>query len=83
METTRIEPMSAIEGLATGELEGIGRWQLSHSNGVTHVLRLHVVATKWWMRWLAPLARRVFEWNHDVVMEWGRQGLIRRVGAAS
>jgi hypothetical protein len=21
----------------------------------------------------------VFEWNHNVVMEWGRLGLIRRV----
>jgi hypothetical protein len=82
METTRIEPYSRIEGQATGELEGTGCWNLSHADGVTHVrYDWRVEANKWWMRWLAPLARRAFEWNHDVVMDWGRQGLLRRLNA--
>jgi len=84
MVTTRIEPMALIEGQATGELEGSGKWRLSHSGGVTHVrYDWQVVANKWWMRWLAPIARPLFEWNHDVVMDWGRQGLLRRVGASN
>jgi len=33
------------------------------------------------MNALAPLARPVFAWNHDRVMEWGRSGLARRLGA--
>jgi uncharacterized protein YndB with AHSA1/START domain len=84
METTFIEPLSRIEGHATGELEGFGCWQLSHADGNTQVrYDWHVIANKWWMRWLAPLARPAFEWNHDIVMEWGRQGLIRRVAGTS
>ncbi|MEA2376163.1 MAG: hypothetical protein QOD13_70, partial [Thermoleophilaceae bacterium] len=29
---------------------------------------------------LAPVARPVFEYNHDVVMRWGGEGLARRLG---
>jgi hypothetical protein len=32
------------------------------------------------MNRLAPLARPVFGWNHDVVMRWGGEGLARRLG---
>ena len=82
METTRVEPMCLIEGKATGELEGFGCWRLTASAGGTRVrYDWEVVANKWWMRWLAPLARPAFEWNHDVVMEWGRAGLARRVAS--
>jgi hypothetical protein len=84
METTLVVPHTRIEGHATGELEGRGCWQLSHTDGTTHVqYDWHVVANKWWMRWLAPIARPLFEWNHDVVMEWGRIGLIRRLNSTS
>lgn len=80
MQTTHIEPQTTIEGHATGELEGTGCWHLSHAEGITHVrYDWQVVANKWWMIWLAPIARPAFEWNHDAVMEWGRSGLIARV----
>jgi hypothetical protein len=32
------------------------------------------------MNLLAPLARPVFAWNHDVVMRWGGEGLARLLG---
>jgi hypothetical protein len=32
------------------------------------------------MNYLAPIARPVFKWNHDVVMAWGREGLEKRLG---
>ena len=80
MQTTRVEPFSRIEGHATGELEGSGRWHLCHSEGVTRVrYDWQVKANKRWMRLLAPVARSIFAWNHDIVMEWGRLGLIRRL----
>ena len=81
METTRIEPQSHIEGHATGELQGFGCWHLENTNGVTHVrYDWQVVAKKRWMQWLAPIAKPLFDWNHDVVMEWGRLGLLHRLG---
>ena len=33
------------------------------------------------MKTLAPVARPVFEYNHNVVMRWGGEGLARRLGA--
>jgi hypothetical protein len=38
-----------------------------------------VEATKGWMRLLAPLARPMFAWNHDVIIRWGHDGLTRRL----
>jgi hypothetical protein len=81
MRTTRVEPMFLIEGTASGELQGVGIWRFS-SDGVTIVrYDWEVRTTKPWMNLMAPLARPLFEWNHDVVMSWGAKGLKRRLGA--
>ncbi|MEP6741453.1 MAG: hypothetical protein ABJB61_03065 [bacterium] len=70
-----------IEGRAIGELQGVGRWQLSHDGPLTTVrYDWKVETTKPWMNLLAPLARPFFNWNHDVVMEWGREGLENKLG---
>jgi hypothetical protein len=81
MRTVRVEPRSLIEGVADGELSGVGRWMLTRSDTGTDVEYEWIVdVTKPWMRSLGPIARPVFAWNHSVVMEWGRKGLERRVG---
>ena len=83
MRTIRAEPMTLIEGRAEGELDGIGRWTL-HEAGTATLVRYdwQVRLTKTWMRALAPLLRRVFAWNHNVVMERGRRGLARHLSCA-
>ncbi len=82
MQTTRVESPVALEGIARGELEGTGRWQLSHEDGITTVrYTWKVRTTRPWMNLLAPLARPIFEWNHDVVMRQGGEGLARLLGA--
>jgi hypothetical protein len=74
--------MSLIEGEAVGELSGTGRWRFAQEGEATRVrYEWDVRTTKPWMNLLAPLARPLFKWNHDVVMEWGAQGLARRLGA--
>ena len=82
MQTVRVEPPVLLEGIATGELQGRGQWQLSTAGNET-VVRYdwRVETTKRWMNLISPLARPLFEWNHDVVMNWGAQGLAQRLGA--
>jgi hypothetical protein len=82
METIRIETPRLLEGIAVGELQGRGLWQLS-TEGSETIVRYdwNVVTTKRWMNLLAPIARRLFEWNHNVIMSWGAKGLQERLGA--
>ena len=81
MRLTRVEPLSLIEGEAVGELTGTGRWRLTHDAGVTDVrYDWNVRTTRPWMNLLAPVARPLFKWNHDVVMDWGADGLARKLG---
>jgi len=80
MRTVSVRKPHLIDGVADGELQGNGRWTLSSAGERTHVrYDWNVEATKPWMRWLAPLARPAFEWNHDVVMRWGYEGLRARL----
>jgi hypothetical protein len=82
MRVTRIEPLVALEGEASGDVEGTGCWRFSTDRGIT-VIRYdwRVRTTRAWMNALAPLARPVFEWNHDAVMREGGAGLARRLDA--
>jgi uncharacterized protein YndB with AHSA1/START domain len=81
MRTVRIEPRALIEAVADGELSGTGRWQLARSGRGTDVQYDWIVdVTKPWMRAIGPIARPLFEWNHSIVMAWGRRGLERRIG---
>lgn len=74
-------PPRSMHGEARGDLEGSGHWRLFEEGGVTAVTyEWDVRTTKRWMSLLAPVARPVFEYNHDVVMRWGGEGLARRLG---
>ncbi len=82
METTFVEPMSRLEGRASGELEGTGAWELSESDGFTTArYTWRVKTTQPWMNLLAPLLRPAFAWNHDYVMKAGAAGLARLLNA--
>jgi hypothetical protein len=83
MEVTRIEPMSRIEGRASGELEGTGIWHLEDTGALVRVqYNWDVRTTRWWMNLLAPIARPMFAWNHNYVMNNGREGLLHLLGVA-
>ena len=80
METVRVEPPSIIEGRAFGELEGVGRWTLLGEGTRCHVRYDWIVkVTKPWMITLSFILKPMFRWNHGVVMERGRRGLVRRL----
>lgn len=74
--------MLAIEGSASGDLEGTGRWLFS-SEGAVSVVRYEwqVRSTRWWMNLIAPLARPLFIRNHARLMAQGAAGLARWLDA--
>ena len=77
---TTVTPMEYMDGLASGDLDGRGRWYFSHDQGVTQVRYAWDVRTgKAWMNALAPLLRPLFRWNHDVVMRKGGEGLAKKL----
>lgn len=66
----------------TGDLEGVGRWDVAEEGGVTVLDNTwDVRTTKPMMNVLAPLLRPVFVWNHHRMMRQGAEGLAHRVGA--
>lgn len=78
---TRLERPWLIEGRAEGELTGIGRWRLFEGSGTAVVYEWNVSTSRRWMNALAPVARPLFAWNHDVVMRQGGEGLARLLAA--
>ena len=78
-EVIRIEKNKFIEIRAFGQLDGRGVWQLEpEGDDKTHVrYDWTVKTTKAWMNALSPIARPLFQWNHDVIMRWGEEGLDR------
>jgi hypothetical protein len=80
-EVVRIEELKLIEARAFGELEGVGLWTLNAENENTTRVRYdwRVKTTKSWMNLIAPLAEPFFRWNHDAIMNWGGQGLARKL----
>jgi uncharacterized protein YndB with AHSA1/START domain len=84
--STVVERPRLLEGDASGELEGHGRWRLFEQSSpegtpVTAVLyEWNVRSTKRWMNALAPLAGPAFRSNHDWVMRNGGTGIAERLG---
>jgi hypothetical protein len=83
MRTTAVARPSLMEGIASGDLEGHGRWRLESLGDTTRVqYEWTVVVGKPWMRAFAPLLAPVFAWNHDQVMREGGRGIARHLGVA-
>jgi hypothetical protein len=82
VRTTQVERPHLLEGDASGELAGIGRWRLYEQDGTTAVLyEWNVRTTRAWMNLLSPVARPIFAVNHDYVMRNGGRGLAKLLGA--
>ncbi len=77
--TERIE-YQKLSGIAFGELEGNGTWIFEYQNGVTSVTYYwNVITNKPWMNYFSFIMKPLFQYNHDVVMKWGYEGLIKRL----
>jgi uncharacterized protein YndB with AHSA1/START domain len=72
----RIQAPALLEATATGDAEGHGLWQLATTDDGTEVYYTWTVrTTQRWMNALAAIVRPLLEWNHNVIMEQGGQGL--------
>ncbi|MGE5691585.1 MAG: SRPBCC family protein [Pseudomonadota bacterium] len=80
ISVTCIEEPRLIDGVASGELAGSGRWRLWGDGPTVVTYEWDVRTTRPWMNLVAPVARPVFEWNHHAVMRRGGEGLARRLG---
>jgi hypothetical protein len=82
MRTTRVERPCLLEGAASGELAGTGRWRFFEQDGITAVIyEWDVHTTRAWMNVLAPIGRSLFAVNHDYVMRNGGEGIAKLLGA--
>jgi uncharacterized protein YndB with AHSA1/START domain len=78
---TRIVPKSRIEITSGGELAGSGLMRFANDGKLTTFqYDWDVSTTKQWMNIVAPIAKPFFSWNHDVIMNWGAEGLAKKLG---
>jgi len=81
IRSTVIDPPRALDGDATGDLVGTGRWALTPADGgVTVRYNWDVATNVAWMNMLAPFVAPCFSWNHDLIMRWGEDGLREHLG---
>ena len=74
--STRSEPPHRLEGTVAGELQGTWRWTLEPTGNGTRVVFEETVGTnRWILDLLAPLASRLFEFNHRIAAERGAEGM--------
>lgn len=82
VQVTQMKLQTMVEGVASGDVEGIGRWSFANDGALT-VARYEwqVRPAALWMRLLSPVASPLFRWNHDILMRQGGEGLARRLNA--
>jgi len=82
IRVSHIDPLVTIEGIASGDVEGLGRWSFTTDGTVTIVrYEWQIRTTSAWMNLLALFARPFFKWNHHAVMQQGGEGLARMLNA--
>ena len=70
------EPPQRIVIRAEGDFVGRGIWQLEETADGTHIsFDWRLRADKFLLRWLSPLCKPVFQWNHHWAMKTGQHRL--------
>jgi uncharacterized protein YndB with AHSA1/START domain len=82
MKLKEVEEHKKLVGIAFGELEGNGTWYFNYYEGITYVqYEWNVITNKSWMNYLSFLLKPAFNYNHNVVMRWGAEGLAKKLNA--
>lgn len=82
MRALKVQPIVELGGAASGEVQGTGWWKLDSRHGNTLITYdWQVRTTGKWVNAIAPFFGGVVRWNHDVIMNWGAQGLAGLLNA--
>ena len=75
-EIVALEPPRRIEAKVDGDLAGVGIWTLTPTDGGTHVrFDWRVNADRPLLRYLTPVLRPLFRWNHNWAIARAIEGL--------
>src|SRR6476646_3898448 len=75
-EIVRYEPPDTFEVDVVGDLTGKGVWQLTPGDGKVHIrFDWRVIADRPLLRYLTPVLRPVFRWNHKWSVKRAIEGL--------
>ncbi len=75
-EIVRYEPPDEFEVSVVGDLTGRGVWTLTRSNGSVHIrFDWRVIADRPLLRYLTPVLRPLFRWNHNWSIKRAIEGL--------
>jgi hypothetical protein len=81
-KTTEINYLQSIVVVASGDLEGSGRWTFSQEDKIAIVrYDWNVKTTGLAMSLLASVLKPLLAWNHDEIMRQGALGLANRLDA--
>jgi carbon monoxide dehydrogenase subunit G len=82
MKLKKKEKYKLLSGEASGELEGRGTWFFGERDGITYVqYDWKVITNKPWMNRFSFLLKPLFNYNHNIVMQWGAEGLAKKINA--
>lgn len=77
LESLRLEPGRLVEAKATGDFDGIWRGKLiDNGQGTTVEIDWRVTVNMPLIRYLSPLFKRFFAWNHYWTTPRGEQGMM-------
>lgn len=79
-EVVRHQQPEFIEIIATGDFVGRGIWHLTADGQETDIsFDWQLRADKPLLRWLSPIFKPIFKWNHHWAMARGYESLLREV----
>jgi len=77
---TSAKPPHEVSINACGDIEGVGHWKLLQNGDVVDIMyEWKVSGKKAILRYLSPILRPLFSWNHNWVMKKGMQSLQREL----
>lgn len=77
LESLRLEPGRLVEAKATGDFDGIWRGTLiGNEQGTTVEIDWRVTVNMPLIRYLSPIFKRIFAWNHYWTTPRGEQGML-------